>query len=292
MRKLHFSLLLASFGLPAGFGAPVAFAQEGFPTYAALRREVTVQPLAEDPRSSQRPSNFFQLAGAANEKLCDEVLSAFNEPGRYEGDYSARWLLDNSRQIQFRSLSAATAEGAAVSVVTGLEYVNVDLDADGSDEHVYRLTGMLGSQEHQRLMIVGEQLQSRPELLSSHAKRCALIDPSARCDSINTMIRYALTARAPERLAEEWVFTKQNIWSRTTDDRDSRRLIFIDRNKAGRNLGSATGAYWSLYEIDATVLAVAAPIQDFAAPELLVFIPDKQRSGVLQCVLMPVAWHR
>ena len=288
-----FHLSPRSVGLWLALGATAAFGQDSpMPTYATIRQQVEVLPLQEDPRATPRAPNFFQLAGAGNQQLCNEVLKAFNEPGRYDGDEGARWLLDNSQQIEFRSLSArSAAEGAAVSVFTGLEYVNLDIDADGNDEHVYRLQSVLSSQEHQRLMIVEEQLQSRPDLLISHAKRCAQVDPSAGCDSINTKIRYALTARVPERLAEEWAFTKQSIWNWTTKNAESRRLIFISRNQAGRNVGSDTGAYWSLYQIDGVVLAVAAPILDFAPPELLVFAPEQRRAGVLQCVLMPVAWH-
>ena len=289
----HLTLLFASVGCSLTLGAAAAFGQDGpMPNYAAIRQEVEVRPLPEDPRSRPRAPNFFQLAGAGNEQLCDGVLKAFNEPGRYAGEEGARWLLDNSHEIEFQSLRApGAAEGATVSVVLGLEYVNVDIDADGNDEHVYRLERVLSSQQHQRLMIVGEQLQSRPELLSSHAKRCAQVDPSAGCDSINTKIRYALTARVPERLESEWTFTRQSIWNWTTRDAESRRLIFIGRNQARRNVGSDTGAYWSLYRIEGTVLAVAAPILDFAPPELLVFVPEQRRAGALQCVLMPVAWH-
>ncbi|MBM0107772.1 hypothetical protein JM946_23755 [Steroidobacter sp. S1-65] len=261
-------------------------------TYAAIRQEVEVLPLSEDPRVKPRAASFFQLAGAADEQLCNEVLQTFNEPGRYSGDNGARWLLNNSQEIELRSMSAqGAAEGAAVSVFLGLDYVNVDIDADGNDEHVYRLTSVLSSQEHQRLMIVGEQLQRRPELLNGQARRCSQIDPSGSCDSINTMIRYALTARTPDRIAGEWAFTRQDIWRSTTADRDSRRLIFIGRNQPKRNIGSATGAYWSLYRIRSRVLAVAAPNQDFAPPELMVFAPEQRRNGILQCVLMPVAWH-
>lgn len=261
-------------------------------TYAAIRKEVEVLPLSEDPRVNPRAANFFQLAGAADEQLCNEVLRTFNEPGRYAGDNGARWLLNNSQELEFRSMSeAGAAEGAAVSVFIGLGYVNVDIDADGNDEHVYRLTSVLSSQEHQRLLIVGEQLQRRPELLNAQAKRCARMDPSGSCDSINTMIRYALTARTPDRISNEWLFTRQDIWRSATEDGDSRRLIFIGRNQPKRNIGSATGAYWSLYRIGSRVLAVAAPNQDFAPPELMVFAPEQQRNGVLQCVLMPVAWH-
>lgn len=290
---VHLKPMLAWFVLT--LSAAAAFGQDGpTPTYSDIRQEVEVRPLPQDPRGRPRAPNFFQLAGAGNERLCKEVLNVFNEPGRYAGEEDgARWLLDNSRQIEFRSLRApSAAEGAAVSVFLGLEYVNVDIDADGDDEHVYRLTSVLSSRQHQRLMIVEEQLQSRPELLGNYAKRCTQVDPSADCDSINTKIRYALSARVPDRLAEEWVFTRQSIWNWTTRDAESRRLIFVERNRAGRNVGSDTDAYWSLYQIDGTVLAVAAPILDFAPPELLVFAPEPRRAGALQCVLMPVAWHK
>jgi hypothetical protein len=40
------------------------------------------------------------------------------------------------------------------------------------------------------------------------------------------------------------------------------------------------------------VVIVAAPILDFSPPELLVFLPKKDRAGDLQCILMPIAWHR
>lgn len=266
-----------------------AFAEDVVPTYGAIRTEVIVQKLAADPRNKPRSPGFFQLAGAGSPELCAKVLEAFNEPGRYDGSDSARWLLDNSHQIDFRSLNAAPASQYNFP---DLEYVSVDIDADGSAEHVYRLNSVLSSRELQRLMIVGVPLQSHPELLSSHAKRCTEVEAAAECGSVNTMIRYALTARVPDRLAEEWAFTKQGIWNWTTSDAASRSSIFVDRRRMRRNIGSDSAAYWSLYRIEGAVVAVAAPILDFAPPELAVFAPGKERVGALQCLLMPVAWHK
>jgi len=276
------------------FGAVTALGEEPAPSYASVRTDVTVQRLAEKPYGKPRPAKFFQLAGAGNDELCEKVLEAFNEPGRYDG-YDARWLLDNSHQIDFRSMSAPQGEPGAAKTqynFPDLEYVSVDIDADGSAEHVYRLNSILSSREMQRVMIVSVPLQSRPELLGRYEKRCTEIEASAECGQLNTMISYALRARVPDRLPEEWLFTKHDPWLWTASDAKSERLISSGRNQARRNVGSSSGAYWSLYRIDSAVVAVAAPILDFAPPELAVFAPGKQRNGGLQCVLMPVAWHK
>lgn len=292
LRRVTLSALIAL--VCSSGAADDALGEDTLPTYASVRTEVTVQRLAEKPYGKPRPAKFFQLAGAGNRELCEKVLDVFNEPGRFDG-YDPRWLLDNSHQIDFRSLNAPQGEAGATDTqynFPDLEYVSVDMDADGSAEHVYRLNSISSSREYQNLMIVDVPLQSRPELLSRYAKRCTEIEASAECGQINTMIRYALRARVPDRLAEEWAFTREGIWNWTTMDAQSQRQISPERNRAGRNVAGDSDAYWSLYRIDSAVVAVAAPNLDYAPPELAVFVPGRQRNAGLQCVLMPVAWHK
>jgi len=264
-------------------------AETPLPTYATVRSDVTVKKSAALSTEAPRPAGFFQLAGAVDQRLCRGVVAALNEGGRYHGGDSTRWLLDSSHQIEFNSLDPKSAAGTQY-VFPDLEYTHVDIDADGSEEHVYRLNSVLSSQWSQRLMIVPEELQAHPELLTSHAQRCTQVDPTAGCDTVATKIRYALTARVPDRLANEWQFTRVGILYWTTADVASNSLIFISRNQARRNVGSSSGAYWSLYKIESAVVAVAAPFEQFAPPELLVFSPSRARNGILQCVVMPVAW--
>lgn len=265
------------------------------PRYADVRTDVEVKNIEKIEWQSPRPENFYQLAGARDHQLCGKVLAAFNERGQYSGEGDrVRWLLDNSHQVEFQRLPSAVPyydrPDSALYVFPGLEYARVDIDGDGDDEHVYRLNAVLSSQWHQRLMIVPDELQSHPELLAAPTELCQKGKPREGCDHPTTRIRHAVTARAPDRLPNEWAFTSRNIWSATTRDADSRRLIYRSRNQMQRNIGSASSAYWSLYALDGAVVAVAAPIHAFAPPELLVFVPDQHVTGSLQCVLMPVAW--
>lgn len=271
--------------------ATAASGESGLPTYASVRAEANVKRGPPPAKDRKRPENFFQLAGAADARLCGDVLKAFNERGRYSGEDGTRWLLDNSHQIDFSSIDSRATPGTQY-VFPDVEHASVDVDADGKAEHVYRLNSVLHSLWIQRLMIVSDDLQRQPELLAAQAERCKRIEPRADCDSVHTMIRYAVAARVPERPADEWLFSKQNVLSWVTADEASERLIFIDRNQAKRNLPSQSDAYWSLYALAAGVVAVAAPLHDFAPPELLVFAPSQQRVGTLQCILMPVAWHK
>lgn len=236
-------------------------------TYASVRTEVSVE-LGQSPATDlPRPANYFQLAGAADPQLCDDVLKAFNEPGRFHGEDTNRWLLDNSRHIDFASLNPQAAPGTQY-VFPDLEYARIDVDGDGNDEHVYRSNNVLGSQWVQRLMIVPDQLQQES-------------------------IVSAMRARVPDRLANEWMFTKNSVLSWVTSDKASHELIYISRNQLRRNLGDTSSTYWALYEVSSRVLAVAAPPPfSFAPPEFLVFVPSKERNGDLKCVLMPRAWRR
>lgn len=261
------------------------------PTYASVRVETSVKagppPSAERPR----PENYFQLAGAADEKLCGEVLDAFNQPGSYIGQDGARWLLDNPRQIPFASLDPKAAPGAQY-VFPDLEYARVDVNADGDDEHVYRLNRVVHSMWIQRLMIVPDELQRHPELLASHSQRCKKIAPRADCESARTSIVYAAMAGVPERPENEWMFSKQGALNLVTRDEASRQLIYVSRNQARRNVPTESDAYLSLYSLPSAVVAVAVPIFDFAPPELLVFVPSQRMVGNLHCILMPKAWHK
>ncbi|MET0533335.1 MAG: hypothetical protein ABW171_03840 [Steroidobacter sp.] len=273
-------------------GSASAFGQEARPpTYASIRTDVTVQPGPPPNTDQPRPRDYFQLAGAAQPQLCGEVLEAFNEPGRYDGGDGTRWMLDSPRQIDFASLDPKHPPGTQY-VFPDLEYVRVDLDTDGVDEHVYRLNSVLHSQWIQQLMIVPDELQQHPELLTRHADECKRIDPRGGCSSITSMITHALSASVPDKLASEWMFTRQSPWSWATDDEVSRELIYASRNQLRRNVGGGSSANWSLYKIKSGVVAVGAPLFfDFAPPELLVFIPSRTRPGDLQCVLMPRVWH-
>ena len=273
-------------------------APSDIPTYADVRTPVTVQRGPRiAPWNGPRPADFYQLAGAADPELCAKTLAAFNEPGTYRSDDHMQWLLDNSHAVEFRSLMSGTAGSKAPSsapyVFPGLEYASVDLDADGKDEHVYRLNAVLSSQWHQELMIVPDRLQNHPELLGPYGQECTRVYPSDACDSMQSRIRYALTARVPERLPNEWAFTRAGALNRVAEDTVSRRLIFPQSLKrAERNVANASSSYWSLYRIASAVVVVAAPASVFAAPELMVFAPGRETAGALRCVIMPVAWHK
>jgi hypothetical protein len=271
--------------------APSSEQPEKLPTYASVRVEVSVKAGPPPSRDRPRPANYFQLAGAADEKLCAEVLDAFNQPGGFSGQDGARWLLDNPRQIPFASLDPKAAPGTQY-VFPDLEYARADVNGDGDDEHVYRLNWVVHSMWIQRLMIVPDELQRHPELLTSQVERCKKLEPREDCESASTSIRYAVTAGVPEGLANEWMFSKQGALNQVTRDEASRRLIYVSRNQARRNVATESNAYLSLYSLPSAVVAVAAPIFEFAPPELLVFTPDEHRIGVLQCVVMPVAWHK
>lgn len=264
---------------------------EKLPTYASVRVDVSVKAGPPPSKDGPRPANYFQLAGAADKKLCGEVLDAFNQPGSFSGDDGTRWLLDNPRQIPFASLDPQAAPGTQY-VFPDLEYARVDVNGDGAGEHVYRLNRVVHSMWIQRLMIVPDELQRHPELLASHVERCKKMEPRADCESARTSIVYAAMAGVPERLANEWMFSKQGALNQVAADEASRRLIYVSRNQARRNVATESDAYWSLYSLPSAVVAVAAPIFDFAPPELLVFTPDQHRGGVLRCVVMPAAWHK
>jgi uncharacterized protein YecT (DUF1311 family) len=274
---------------PVPIGAPVGTRRPGDPSYGDIRIEVPVSKAARVSTSTPRPANFYQLAGNAGGQGCRDSLEVLNRPGAYSGDDVTRWLLDSPDQVEFRSLQA----GAATYAFPGLEYASVDVNGDGQAEHVYRLNSVLHSQWHQELMITPYSLQNHPERLAPYGQECLRVDPAAGCDSANTRIRFALRARAPDKLPDEWGFTRNDIWTHITDDTASQRLLFPhDRNRADRNVGLSNAVYWSLYEKRSSVIAVSAPIHDFATPELLVFAPREKQSGVLLCVIMPVAWHK
>jgi hypothetical protein len=158
---------------------------------------------------------------------------------------------------------------------------------------VYRLNRVVRSQWIQRLMIVPDELQKQPQLLAPYSEQCEKMEPRADCAAPYTAIRYALMATVPERLANEWPFTQQGPWAWLTHDDASQALIYASRNQLNRNIGDASSANWSLYRVASGVVAVAAPLFfDFAAPELLVFVPSKRDAGNLRCILMPKVWHK
>lgn len=88
------------------------------------------------------------------------------------------------------------------------------------------------------------------------------------------------------------MFSKQGALSLVTRDEASRQLIYVSRNQARRNVATESNAYLSLYSLPSAVVAVAAPIFDFAPPELLVFVPSRRMAGNLRCILMPRVWHK
>lgn len=272
-------------------------------TYADIRREVVVQRTSnryffQEPR----PANYFQLAGAADPELCAATLAAFNEPGVVTYNHSSmhfphfekrhdsvRWLLENSRHVAFESL-IRDRESYSFS---GLDYASIDIDGDERPEHLYRRNSVLGSNYIQNLMIVAEPLQDRLELLkTNYEAECRRITPDNTCDAMTTLISYAMN-NSPVRLPDEWDFDRSPV-SRALLDPASRALIQVrvdNRYKRVRNVGGSND-YWSAYRIGSRVVVVSAPILDFAPPELLVFLPKKDRAGDLQCILMPIAWHR
>jgi hypothetical protein len=274
------------------------------PTYADIRSEVVVQRTSnryffQEPR----PANYFQLAGAADPELCAATLTAFNEPGvvafshasmghfpHFEKRHdSVRWLLENSRHVKFESL---VPDRESYSF-PGLDYASIDLDGDDKPEHLYRRNSVLSSNFIQDLMIVAEPLQDRLELLkNNYEAECRRITPDNTCDAMTTLISYAMKA-SPVRLPDEWDFDRSPI-SRALEDPASSALIQVrvdNRYKRVRNVGGGEN-YWSAYRIGSRVVVVSAPILDFAPPELLVFLPKKDRAGDLKCILMPIAWHR
>jgi hypothetical protein len=291
MRRAVTLVTVFATGLGLASAATAASGEAAPPTYASVRVEVSVKQGPPPAKDRRRPENFFQLAGAADAKLCGDVLKAFNEPGRYSGEDGTRWLLDNSHQIDFSSIDPQAKPGTQY-VFPDLEHASVDVDADGKAEHVYRLNSVVHSMWIQRLMIVPDELQRHPELLASHVERCKEMEPRADCESASTSIRYAVMAGVPERLKNEWMFSKQGALNQVTRDQASRQLIYVSRNQARRNVAMESNAYLSLYSLPTAVVVVAAPIFEFAPPELLVFTPHEHRIGVLQCVVMPVAWHK
>lgn len=270
------------------------------PTYAEIRREVVVQRTSnryfyQEPR----PANYFQLAGAADPELCAATLAAFNEPGvvaflspfpyvKKQHD-SVRWLLENSHHVPFASLEP----GRESYSFSGMDYASIDLDDDGRPEHLYRRNGILSSNFIQKLMIVSEPLQDRLELLkNNYEAECRRNTPRNNCDAITELISYAMNS-SPVRLPDEWGFDRNPV-STALRDPASRALIEVrvdNRYKRVRNVGNSD-TYWSVYRIGSKVVIVSAPILGFSPPELLVFLPKKDRAGDLQCILMPIAWHR
>lgn len=294
MKRTVSLVTLAVLAVCSGAHAQVAPSSEQpakLPTYASVRVEVSVKAGPPPSRDRPRPKNYFQLAGAADEKLCGEVLDAFNQPGGFSGQDGARWLLDNPRQIPFASLDPQAAPGTQY-FFPDLEYASADINGDGHDEHIYRLNSVVHSMWIQRLMIVPDELQRHPELLASHVERCKKMEPREDCESPSASIRYAAMAGVPEKPANEWMFSKQGALNWVTGDEASRQLIHVSRNGLRRNVATQSSAYLSLYSLPSAVVAVAAPIFEFAPPELLVFTPSPQHIGVLQCVVMPVAWHK
>jgi len=237
--------------------------------YAAVRVQVSVAAGPPPATDRPRPANYFQLAGAADKRLCDDVLKVFNEPGRFHGGDTKRWWLDNSHHIDFASMSSQAAPGTQY-VFPDTEYTHVDLDGDGKDEHIYRLNSMRSDQWMQRLMIVPDELPRDRKLVTD-----------------------AMIAIGPARLANEWMFTRQDVLSWVSEVKTSHDPSYVSPNTLRRNILGPSSAYWSLYKIGSRVVAVAVPPPfSFAPPELLVFIPSKERSGDLKCVLMPRAWPK
>ena len=283
---------------------PTSASGTAVPTYAGIRREVVVHKTSNRYFFQQpRPANYFQLAGAADPELCAATLTAFNEPGGVASSHTSigrfphlerfhdnvRWLLENSHHVEFESLEP-DRESYSFS---GLDYASIDLDGDERPEHLYRRNSILSSNYIQDLMIVAEPLQDRLELLkNNYEAECRRITPDNTCDAMTTLISYAIN-NSPVRLPDEWDFDRSPV-SRALEDPASRALIQVrvdNRYKQVRNVGGSND-YWSVYRIGSRVVVVSAPILDFAPPELLVFLPKKDRAGDLKCVLMPIAWHR
>ena len=268
-------------------------------TYAEIRKEVAVKKLTKKPDwDKPRPANFFQLAGSANTDLCEATLAAFNERGEKPLQYhwlssgvdEVHWLLGNSHEVRFQSLEP----GKPLYSFTGLEYARVDLDGDGMPEHVYRRNIVLGSYLMQELLIASDPLQERIDLLKKYEAECQRINPRDSCGEKNNQISYAFSASYPEKLSVEWAFTRMGAISHTLQDKASQGLtrVRVDKHyEDTRNVGHSN-VYWSLYDIESTVVVVSAPILDFSPPELFVFLPSKDQPGILQCILMPKAWHK
>jgi len=266
-------------------------------SYASIREDVEVKSESIRNFSMQavRPANSYQLAGAANKELCDEVLDAFNEQGVYQGPDSMFWALNNSRIVEWQPLDIKYDDLGgypARSFGLGLEYTSVDIDGDGSEEYVYRVGSVVHSMYYQRISIFDFRLQDNVEKLAPFRSECEHVNP-IDCDKISSQIISAISARYPDRIKDEWESTKSNMVSKATSDDLSRKLISpLDKNRAERNIGDGSNAYWNFYRVKSGSVAVVAPTTNFSPKEFLVFSPRRDRPGDLQCVLMPVIWRK
>lgn len=266
-------------------------------SYASIRRNVQIKTDSVRHRSMRgvRPANSYQLAGAANKELCDEVLAAFNEQGTYQGPDEMFWVLDNSKMIEWQSIEikhSDLGEGYQQrSFGIGLEYAAVDIDGDGDSEYVYRLGRVLSSHYFQSISIYDVKLQDSIEKLAPYTAVCEDVNPKVGCEKTVSKIVFAMSRGTP-RLKDEWGSTSIDMLGSATDDIRSRKLIFtLDGRRFVRNVPFVTNAYWNIYRVKKGAVAVVVSDADFAPPEFLIFAPSKEHSGDLQCVIMPMAWN-
>jgi hypothetical protein len=241
-----------------------------------------------------RPKNFFQLAGSANDKLCAEVLKAFNEPFNGGRNYSyADWLSDNSRLVRFTPAKDARDAEPWTGVKKALEYAVLDIDGDGRVEYIYRNTRIIHGMAHQDVMIVDYSLYERPFALDSDRESCLKDGWGNQCYTTAGMIQRIIGLA---HLADEWDFTRTKGWYGAMGDRKSRVQIYSRKNRDRmlRNI-DLNICYWNLYRMTSGFVMVPVPVQTYinAPPELLVFKPARDKDASrLQCILMPVRWSK
>lgn len=265
-------------------------------TYASIRKEVKVKtPKTPPDYNKPRPANSYQLAGSANDKLCNEVLEAFNQPSTFvDGGYDEMyWWLNNPKLVEWQPIDVKY-EPTDKSFGIGLEYAVVDIDNNGTDEYVYRAGGVLSSNYYHMLGIFDIDLQKQSEILQVYQESCKTMRSQKKSCTTSQLISYALNASQKEVLKQMWI-TGDDLGFYSTDDKASRTLIRhpIQIGRDVRNLGTGgAGTYFNLMQISMGVVVVSSPTTNFAPPEHLVFWPKHGRNGDLQCILMPTTWHK
>ncbi|MET1076448.1 MAG: hypothetical protein ABWY06_00345 [Pseudomonas sp.] len=262
--------------------------------YSDLRKDVIIAESRDikGALSRARPEGFFQNAGSIGSVICNELIGSLNKAGSYIGNDISDWLSESDKKLRFHALPDSRSLPSLWGGRKEVEYLASDIDGDGSEDYIYRRTGIVGSQSYQKVMIVERPLHLDSGSLDLYIDACSKLKPLNKpCSGVSDVISFLIDTPKDKKSPDEWASTTQNPLSYFTGDKESAKLIFPGGdNIARRNLGTSASVHWELYKIDHGVLLVSVPMSSFAPPELLAFTPKKNSPGKLQCVIAPISW--
>lgn len=249
-------------------------------TYEDIHKEVPVKLYKKETYEipNFRPENSFQLAGSANDKICNEALEAFNEKGlsdiKVDNDI-VWWWINNSHLIPFIPLETSRKDNEIqmMSYKNGLlDFVAVDIDGDGREEYVLRDSGMLNSNYNQDFAIYDHDLVSNHIEIDCKKSSSRL---SRDCRMDTRWIHNLNAWNDKEAVQERWLSTGQNLHLQANTHNYSDALFYL--------LELSSGIY---------VMSMPSAIGHMRPPvEIVLFKPEKNRIGNLQCILKPVFWN-